>query len=245
MIDYHILAITAYTGSRKLVKMTNDMLTRFRFCALEIIDDVTVIGINNNADEPVQRTLLDWHAFNEANEGFGRAINMGIQREIFDPPGAPARKPYTHVLVLNNDLQFPDPKWLLHLVNEVEGDLVLSPTTDITATKDAVADGPQDAAPIRSSQVSAFCWLVPVTTIKKIRKKFGWNLFHPQFSNYGSDDCTSAVLRSLVSSKPFKVVCRSFVKHLKAQTANELGVRAGDPEVLQRLRNFKRVHRLT
>jgi hypothetical protein len=146
---------------------------------------------------------------------------------------------------LNNDLQFPDHKWLLHLLNEVEGNLVLSPTTDITASPDARAEGPVEEAPIRSSQVSAFCWLVPVATIKKIRKKFGFPLFHPDFSNYGSDDVSGGILRSLVSRKPFKVVPRSFVRHLKAQTANELGVKPGQPEVLQRIRNFFRAHRLT
>lgn len=251
-----VLAITAYAGSKKLVKMTEEMLTNFAQCALETIDEVTTIAINNKADTSIKRGLVDWHAFNETNEGFGRAINLAIQREIIEPPNTKIidhagkatsmglKSDYTHVLVLNNDLQFPDHRWLLHLLSECEGNLVLSPTTDITATPDARAEGPVDEAPIRSSQVSAFCWLVPVAVIHKIRKKFGWNLFHPDFSNYGSDDVTGAVLRTLVARQPFKVVRRAWVKHLKAQTANELGVRAGDPAVLQRIKNFKRAHRL-
>lgn len=251
-----VLAITAYAGSKKLVKMTEEMLTNFAQCALETIDEVTTIAINNKADTSIKRGLVDWHAFNETNEGFGRAINLAIQREIIEPPNTKIidhagkatsmglKSDYTHVLVLNNDLQFPDHRWLLHLLSECEGNLVLSPTTDITATPDARAEGPVDEAPIRSLQVSAFCWLVPVAVIHKIRKKFGWNLFHPDFSNYGSDDVTGAVLRTLVARQPFKVVRRAWVKHLKAQTANELGVRAGDPAVLQRIKNFKRAHRL-
>jgi hypothetical protein len=215
-----------------------------------------VLAVNNAAERPVSRGLYNWHAHNEENEGFGRAINLAIQREIIDPPktkivgldgvakSMALKVDFTHVLVLNNDLEFPDNSWLLPLLSACEGDLVLSPTTDITATPDARAEGSVDADPRRSAQVSAFCWLVPVTTIIKIRKKFGWNLFHPEFSNYGSDDVTGLVLRSLVSKKPFKVVPRSFVKHLKGQTANELGVRPGDPKVLQRIASFKRAHKL-
>jgi hypothetical protein len=77
-----------------------------------------------------------------------------------------------------------------------------------------------------------------------IRKKFGFEIFSPDFTNYGSDDITGAVLRKLLGPKPFKIVPRSFVRHRKAQTANELGVKAGTPELLQRIRNWKSARRL-
>lgn len=193
----------------------------------------------------------------DSNEGFGNAINLAIKREIIDPPnlkiiGADGKtQPFkestthTHALIINNDLEFPDHAWLRELLKERDGDLVLSPCTDITATAEARNTGPVDAPPTRHAQVSAFCWLVPVSTIMKLRRKFGVSLFHPDFTNYGSDDVAAAMLRSIISKQPFKIVPRSWVKHLKGQTANELGVKPGTPELLRRIRNFKLAKRLT
>lgn len=257
-----ILAVTPYTGSEKLVKMTEAMLDSFNrvVTMTRVLDPTTppilLVAVNNAASRPIRAGLVQWHAHSEENEGFGNAINLAIKREIIEPPTLKRideegkaqpmglKMDITHVLVLNNDLQYPETNWLHELWKAREGDLVLSPCTDITATKEAVAEGPRDLDAIRCAQISAFCWLVPMAVIFKIRKKFGFNLFHPEFSNYGSDDVTGLVLRSLVSKKPFKVVPRSFVKHLKGQTANELGVRPGDPKVLQRIASFKRAHKL-
>lgn len=250
-----ILAVTAYTGSERLVKMTENMLSVFLPRALQF--DIRVVAINNAASRPIRSGLVQWHGHSDTNEGFGNAINAAIKGEIIDPPNMKIvnhdgtvkpmglKSDYTHVLVLNNDLQFPDPDWLPHLLLEREGDLVLSPATDITATVQARQDAALDLPPIRCAQVSAFCWLVPVTTIMKLRKKFGVNLFHPDFTNYGSDDIAAAMLRSIISKLPFKIVPRSFVKHLKAQTAKELGVKQGTPELLRRIANFKRARKLT
>lgn len=234
----NILAIVPYAGSLKLVRMTEAMVRAFTVCAKERIDEgqLRIVAINNAADGQIPTALLDWHGYNDTNEGFGRAVNLAIAREL--------RPSDSHVLVLNNDLEFPDTSWLEKLLAEVEGELVLSPCTDITATKEAVAEGPRDADPMRLNQVSAFCWLVPTSIIRQLRKKFGFHLFHPDFSNYGSDDVTAACLRSF-RSKPFKLVPRSFVRHLKARTANELGVKAGEPELLRRIANYKRARRLT
>lgn len=252
-----ILAITPYAGSKKLVKMTEEMLRKFQVCVADAPFPVEVVAVNNAAELPIGNGLTDWHAHNETNEGFGNAINLAIKRMVIEPKflkitghdgktkPAGLKSDHTHVLLLNNDLEFPHVDWLTQLGKEVEGDLVLSPCTDITATKDAVSEGPREASPLRSPQISAFCWLVPVTTIEKIRRKFTFPLFHPEFSNYGSDDVTGAILRSLVSPKPFKVVPRSWVRHLKARTANELGVKAGEPELLRRIANFKRARRLS
>lgn len=257
-----ILAITPYTGSEKLVKMTEAMLASFHAivsCGLAGLGeqvDFDVVAVNNAASRP-QRHPVTWHCHLEENVGFGNAINRVIDREVLQPPrlktvhiqsgkttATPQPMKITHVLLLNNDLQFPDTNWLRELLAAREGNLILSPCTDITATKEAIATEARPLDPIRHREVSAFCWLVPVPVILALRKKFGFNLFHQDFSNYGSDDVTAACVRSIVGSKPFKIVPRSFVKHLKAQTANELGVKAGTPELLRRIANFKRARRL-
>lgn len=246
-----ILVAVAYAGSKKLVEMTNEMLRSFADCATfaAMQAEFVVVAINNKADKDIDKTLVAWHAWNETNEGFGRAISLAIEREVFNMDKAGTPQNYTHVLVLNNDLVFDHRLWLYELLRvaavPIDPALTLVPCTDVTATKDAVAAGPREIEPFRVAQASAFCWLVPVPVVKKIRKKFGFTLFHPDFSNYGSDDVTGAILRSLVSAKPFKIVPRSWVKHLKAQTANELGVKAGTKELLQRIANFKRTRRLS
>jgi hypothetical protein len=245
-----ILAVTPYTGSERLVKMTESMLESFRLVVqhgltgMDAPVDVAVVAINNAAVRPI-KTPVTWHGHFDKNEGFGVAVNLAIKREVFDmQKHGQSAQHYSHVLVLNNDLEFPDPFWLRELLLAREGNLVLSPCTDVTATKVAVAASALDADPVRADQVSAFCWLVPVTTIVALRKKFGVELFHPEFTNYGSDDIAGSMLRKLLGPKPFKVVKRSFVRHLKAQTANELGVKAGTPELLLRMRNFKRARGL-
>lgn len=240
----HILAITPYAGSKKLVRMTEDMLRSFRACVEEAKVSCSVVAWNNAAEDTIDRSLCDWHAWSDVNEGFGVAINKAIQAEVFDMKKAGFPDTYTHVLLLNNDLEFPDRTWLRELVAAADPNRVVTPCTDITATKAAVAERAFDLDPVRSQQVSAFCWLVPMSVIHRIRKKFGFNLFSPEFSNYGSDDVTGAILRRLVENAPFLIVRRSWVRHRKAQTANELGIKAGDPEVLKRIANFKRKWKL-
>jgi hypothetical protein len=233
----NILAVVPYAGSKKLVKMTEAMVRSLTECAGPMIDEgkFRIVAINNNADGQIPTALVDWHGYNDTNEGFGNAINLAIKREL--------RPSDTHVLVLNNDLTFPHTSWLQELIAEAETDVVCAPCTDVTATREAIAEGPRDLDPLRVLQVSAFCWLVPRQSIVMLRKKFGFDLFHPDFSNYGSDDVTAACLRS-IKSKPFKIVPRSWVHHEKAQTANELGVKPGTPELLRRIANFKRARRL-
>lgn len=256
-----ILAIVPYTGSEKLVQMTEEMLEHLYAQvvagAAGGANHFAVVAVNNAASRP-QKFPVTWHCTMDENVGFGNAINKAIEAEIIQPPklketnietGATKSAAYqstiTDVLILNNDLQFPEHGWLRALLDARDGKHVLAPCTDITATKEAVAAGARDLDPISHREVSAFCWLVPVALIHAMRKKFGFNLFHPSFSNYGSDDVAAACLRSIVGPKPFKIVPRSWVKHLKARTANELGIKAGDRELIGRIVNFKRSKRLT
>lgn len=237
-----LLAITPYAGSEALVKMTEAMLAAFSETAKGM--EVSVVAVNNAAARPI-KTQLAWHGHNDTNEGFGCAVNLAIKRELIEAPKLlKTPSTHTHVLVLNNDLEFPDPRWLDELWQQRVDNLVLSPMTDVTATSVAVSAHALDAEPVRAAQVSAFCWLVPVPVILMLRKRFGFELFNPDFTNYGSDDVTGACLRKLYGPQPFKVVRRSFVRHLKAKTANELGVKPGTKELLQRIANYKRARGL-
>ena len=229
-----ITAIVPFTGSRKLVEMT-------RRCAVALVESGVdeVVTVNNAADELI---ALDDPKIREIliheNLGFARAVNTAIAFMTRNDDVTP-----THFLVANNDLEFPDPDWFSRLKAEAvveEGSYVLSPTTDITACPESRADKAVDALPVYAPQVSAFCWLVPMKVIERLRGRYGFELFDGRFFAYGEDDLTSACLRKQFGPKPFKVVRRSWVKHLKGKTAEEVGVRPGDPKNLKLLAERKR-----
>lgn len=218
-----ILAITVYAGSEKLVAMTENMLERFMVC-LDRLDTsanvVEVVAINNGAKRGIEELYADHHVVNVKNEGFAKPVNWVIGEFLTD---------HDAVLVFNNDLQFPDPNWLRELVSATDPKdfYVMSPCTDRTATQGALCHKARNISPWRLGQVSAFCWLVPARVIKMLKERWSFPLFDPDFFCYGEDDYTAAILRKTYGGAPFKVVPRSWVKHLKAQTGKELGHRGG------------------
>jgi hypothetical protein len=249
----NILAVVPFTGSDKLVTMTEDCIKQLFLSDVPDEVSVQVVAVNNkadrrldmakmvgcNADEPVKGRWYLEELVDDRNHGFGVGVNRALDYWLLCE-----QRPCDFVLVLNNDLQFPNRDWLTHLLREVDGRFVLAPRTDITATKEACFKEAADLPPQRVGQVSAYCWLIPIAVIKAIEDRFGWPLFCPQFPNYGSDDATAAILRKLYGDTPFKVVHRSFVKHLKAQTANELRVKAGTKELLAELKKWKTFNKL-
>jgi hypothetical protein len=238
-----ILAVTVYAGSKKLVDMTANMLHQFQSC-LEIDEKVRIIALNNNAEAEIPMGMVQWQAFTQENIGFGKGVNLLIQRELFDAPKIEGPHDVSHVLVLNNDLEFPNKNWLAELLKEREKSFVLSPCTDNTASESARNDRAHDLDARRAHQVSAFCWLVPVPVIKSLRKRFGFNLFDPDFFAYGEDDYTGAILRRYLDPRPFKVVPRSWVRHLKGKTGAEMKMKGGMPENLELLKRKLRSHGL-
>lgn len=238
----NIIAIVPFTGSKRLVKMTEDCITQLLLCDLPNDTTLRVVAFNNKADCGLglvgEHDMVDEFK-SDKNDGFGVGVNRGIDLALLGE-----RWPCDYVLVVNNDLQFPDRTWLVKLLREVDGATVLSPRTDVTATPEACFPGPEDKPAQLVGQVSAFCWLVPVRVLKAIESRWGWPLFSPLFTNYGSDDATAAILRKIYGKNPFKVVHRSWVKHLKAQTANELGVKAGTKELLTDLKKWKAKNKL-
>jgi hypothetical protein len=250
----NILAITPFTGSEKLVSMTEDCIEGLMQSEVPPGVHVRVVAVNNAAARSIDTKKLDglvhqyscasaWDPVEQLNDiqnyGFGVGVNRGIDLAMHGE-----RWDFDHVLVFNNDLQFPQRDWLVKLLEEVQAPYVLSPRTDITATPEARQPHQEDIPVQRLAQVSAFCWLVPTRVIHAIDTRWGFPLFSPEFSNYGSDDATAAILRHIYGGTPFKVVHRSWVRHLKAQTANELHVKAGTPELLKQLQHWKRAHKL-
>lgn len=233
-----VLAVIPYTGSEKLVQMTAKMIAELR---PTLDDDASVMAVANAPSRVL--TFEEGGIFGctlGENRGFGPGINAGLKARAW---------PFD-VLVLNNDLSFPQANWFKLLREEQVRDerdnlsYIYAPRTNCTATREAIADGPEDKPAQRVRQVSAYCWLVPAKMHNILRQRAGFELFPPEFPNYGSDDAAAAWLRFLFGGTPFKVVHRAFVKHAKGQTAKETGDRPGDPQVLKRLRQYFRQHNL-
>jgi hypothetical protein len=247
----NIIAITPFTGSEKLVAMTEDCITSLMLSNVPAGVNIRIIAVNNKASRGLKLDELNeianrspgFHPIDELPEdknfGFGVGVNRGLDYALIAE-----RRECDHVLVFNNDLQFPKADWLTHLLRQVEDPYVLSPRTNVTATVEACHDGPEEKEAQRVREVSAFCWLVPRRIIRMLDTRWGWPLFCPMFTNYGSDDATAAVLRAVYGSTPFKIVHKSWVRHLKAQTANELLVKAGTKELLTDLKRWKQGNRL-
>lgn len=236
----NIVAVTPFTGSQKLVDMTNRCIAELLACSLPDGVHLRVVAVNNKADARIDSShpLVD-ELVDDKNYGFGVGVNRGIDYALIGE-----RFKCDHVLVFNNDLQFPQRDWLEILLREVEARYTLSPRTDVTATEAACHPEPADKLAQRVGEVSAFCWLVPRPVIDMMMNRWQWPLFCPQFTNYGSDDATAAILRATYGGTPFKIVHRSWVKHMKARTANELGVKAGTKELLTDLKTWKSKNKL-
>lgn len=231
-----ILVVTVYAGSEELVKMTERMLHQLNRQRTTIEDDLHVTAVCNGAVRPIEPHIADFNSFLPQNVGFGNAVNTAIGVEF-----AMNKKGLTDVLVMNNDLDLEDDRWLSQLLSARTGKHVISPMTDRTATKAALSTGPLDKDPFRTAQVSAFCWLVPRAIIKMFRGRYRYPLFDPDFFAYGEDDLAGAIMRKHVSPKPFIVVPRSWVRHLKGKTGAEMKLKGGMPENLKLLAKKQRM----
>jgi len=235
-----ILAIIPYTGSEKLVRMTAAMLAQVK---PTLPPDTCIMPVGNAPSRPLTYAERGGSPFElelSKNTGFGPGINAALRARdwIFD------------VLVLNNDLGFPQADWLSLMREEQRIDeidhlhFIYAPRTNCTATPEACKDGPEDKAAQRVRQVSAYCWLVPAKVQLLMRERNHGDLFPREFPNYGSDDAAAAWARKLLGRTPFRVVHRAFVTHAKGQTAAETGDRPGNPEVLRRLRHYISANKL-
>lgn len=240
-----ILIVIPYAGPKRLTDMTAACLTSLR----KTLDNISckIVVVANNPERLLTEDELqgDEQLIVSDNIGFGPGINKAITHyEFFDK--------FEDVLVLNNDLLFEQEDWLIQLLDARARDIqagfnhyVYAPATTITATVQACQDRPEDKPPLRLPQVSAYAWLIRFSQCRHLDAKFDMPLFPVEFPNYGSDDAAAACIRKCWGATPFMLVRRSWVRHLKAQTANALQVKAGTKELLTKLKKWKRANGLS
>lgn len=235
-----LLAVIPFTGSERLVSMTAAMLSSLRPTLKG--HDVTIRLVANKPWRLLTETELGGaeQISLDSNVGFGPGCNAAVKGWDGD------------VLVMNNDLTFPQLDWLTKMreqqvYDEISGlSFVYAPRTTVTATWQACAETAEDKPAQRIGQVSAYCWLIPAKMRARLRERVGFELFPPApYHNYGSDDVAGAWLRKLFGSTPFMIVHRAFCVHAKGQTAKETGDKAGDKELLKRMRAYLRGHQLS
>lgn len=158
--------------------------------------------------------LLEPHPLRSSfreNVGFSFGMNRAIAEGVsyFGEP--------EYILCLNSDLQFPDKNWLSELLKEASPNHISVPTTDRTAIR--IQAGPKDLRPVDTHEMSAYCWLVPFTWCKWLKSQYGYWLFDEEFESYGSDNWAAFLFSKKFGPKVFRLVRRSWVKHLRGKTS--------------------------
>lgn len=204
-----ILAVTCYTGDEALCDMTEAMLIGLHRTAKNHELSVAVVG--QGASRAMSSHLVAFQDSLPENVGFAYGMNRAI--EI----GVVQWKP-DYVLCLNNDLMFPQSDWLGVLIRNARTDKVTSPVTDNTALH--AQRGPNALSPLEVEELSAYCWLIPFSMCEALKKDHGFWLFSEDFAPaYGEDNWTAYLLRKQLGGNIFKLIRRSFVKHLRGRTA--------------------------
>jgi hypothetical protein len=205
-----VLAVTCYTGDEALCSMTEIMLSELQSTSQQC--ELLVSVVAQGAHREVKKHLVDMQTIAPENVGFAYGMNLAIEKGLEDC------KP-DYVLCMNNDLVLSrQPNWMAILMTAASRDKVTSPTTDKTASHPA--PGPRALPPVPVDSLSAYCWLVPIKFCERLKEKYGFWLFSEDFvPAYGEDDWTSYLLTKEFGQKAFRLVPRSFVGHLKRQTA--------------------------
>jgi len=201
--------VTCFTGDDDLCDMTEAMLSDLWRTSEGPVDELKVSIVAQGAARETGY-LCDIVTVVSRNIGFAFGMNQAIEAgHTWEPD---------YVLVLNNDLLFPDYGWFAELMNEARSDCVSSPATDVTARHPQ--EWPTDEAPRMVQQLSAYAWLVPFAWCQDLKERYGYWLFDEEFAPaYGEDDWAAFVLSKLHGPKVFQLVHRSWVKHLKARTS--------------------------
>lgn len=204
--------ITLYAGSDRLVKMTEEMLEGL-LDSLHIPDlKVQIVAVNNGAARRIKTKDVN-HVSYGGNMGCARGYNGGYQK----------LSPCDYVLTINNDIRMPYRDWLARLLGEASGKWVACPGTNRTATKESLAKGPVEKKATSIYSVSAYCWLIPWAWTQMLLKTYRFPLFDPAFTvAYGEDNWTALLFQRHYGPEPFRIIHRSWVDHIRAQTAKEL-----------------------
>lgn len=203
----NILAVTCYTGDEELCAMTEQM-----FLELETLipngTRVTFSATAQGADREIRPVTCNFPKNHSFARGINTAIRMGMNESI------------DYILILNNDLQFPNADWLeqLLLIARKRDDRVIVPATDRAAIR--IQAGPQNKPSFDVQEMSAYCWLVPVRFHRHLLRKYGFEMFCEEFvPAYGEDNWTAFLLAKEFGPKVFRYVPRSFVRHLRGKTS--------------------------
>lgn len=207
-----VLAVTCYTGTGPLCDMTQRMLTELKATKTSATLKVSVVA--QGALRAMGPALTNCESVYPENVGFAFGMNRAI-----DIAWELGIKP-DYVLVLNNDLEFPDPGWLERLVKAARPDRITLPATDRTAGY--VQQGPIPKGPSNVNEMSAYAWLIPFAWCKYLKAQYGFWLFDEDFKpGYGEDNWTTyLLLKRYGPGRLFTLVHRSFVKHLRHKTAD-------------------------
>lgn len=216
-----LLAITCWCGDQFYADMTAKMLTGL-VASLYVADlDDWKIGVLSQGTTPdavltFPKAKGRWALVSEAkNKGFAFGMNGALLK------GLAECRPDV-VLCLNNDIEMPYVNWLKELLAELQDDAVLCPMTNYTSTTEQRAKCPQDRDAFFHGVTPGLCWLMPWPVVKAIQEHLGGRKLFPEDLGgraWGEDNYTAGVVRTKVNRRPFKIVPRSWIRHLGAKTS--------------------------
>lgn len=172
-------------------------------------DGVTMILPPGTMEQVEERSAIRNHGF---AVGMNRALAAGL--EYFKPD---------FVLCINNDVEMPDIGWLEELFKEAQDDCVMCPTSNYTSVHEQRRQAKEDVEAFCHGVTPALCWLLPIAIVNAIQGHLGKGKLFPEDLGgraWGEDNYTSGVIRTLINPVPFKIVPRSWIKHLGAKTSS-------------------------
>lgn len=239
----NLLAITCYAGGKEYLGMTQKMLSDLRDSlgaanANHLLDrwqiSVLAQGIRGCEWPEITKAKNSLITFEEVpkNLGYAFGMNMAFVNGVADFPD------YDAVLCLNNDIEMPNKGWLGELLSEYVEDRILCPKTNYTSVNEQRATRPENKDPFDHGVTPAVCWLMPRPVVEAILKHLKGKLFPEDLGGraWGEDNYTAGVVRTKVNRRPFKIVPRSWIKHLGARTSSKV-----PPE--ERMRAHHEAHR--
>lgn len=220
-----LLAITCWTGGPPFADMTSKMLTDLvaSLGAAELTDwKISVLTQGAKLDAMLTLPIATKHwalAVEAKNKGFAFGMNRALVKGLSE-----MREPDV-VLCLNNDIEMPHTNWLKELLTELQTDAVLCPKTNYTSVNEQRAAGPEDKPAYFHGVTPGLCWLMPWGVVKTVQEHLGDRKLFPEDLGglaWGEDNYTAGVIRTKVNRRPFKIVPRSWVRHLGAKTSSRV-----------------------
>lgn len=217
----NILAITCWTGGREMAEMTYRMLSGLREALPEASSSFRIHAHGQGTEErlPDDPGGKIRCTYSPKNVGFAFGMNAALGHQLIHyTPDA--------VLCINNDIEFPDADWLKNLVRHgYLEEHVSVPLTTYTSCDAQRAEIARDEDSFSVSSTPAVCWLIPWSACQVLFKYSGGfgKLFLEDIGRaWGEDGFAAAVLQKHFNPKPFKIVPRSFVKHLGCRTSSKV-----------------------